>query len=206
MSASPSNNAGRRRRRRGIGAGHLLAAACLSGTVCYRLGSFRRCARLWPADLGGAAPPTVPLRSDAAADDDAAAADDIDVDAPAFYPKEADVHRLSAAPPRDDDATRSRNADPDDRRAVARDFLPYDCGACAPRARMCAAACVHGLFALNLLVPPYLRADDERTGIVFFYHIPDTGGASINRWLRGYRKLENVSYYQHWELEVRASE
>eukprot|EP01083_Nonionella_stella_P003044 8665_1 len=59
--------------------------------------------------------------------------------------------------------------DPNDRRFVPRESVPYDCG------------------------------------VVFFYHVPCTGGASINNWLRKYSKPElgNHSYYAYWALEIK---
>ncbi|KAL7551526.1 hypothetical protein ACHAWF_014713 [Thalassiosira exigua] len=45
-----------------------------------------------------------------------------------------------------------------------------------------------------------------RCGIVFFYHVPDTGGASINKWLRKYEKSFNYRYYQHWQLDFKGAE
>jgi len=49
-----------------------------------------------------------------------------------------------------------------------------------------------------------VRSIDESSlpyqcGILFFYHIACTGGASINRWLGKLKKMNpNVSYYTHW--------
>ena len=41
-------------------------------------------------------------------------------------------------------------------------------------------------------------------GVIFFYHIPSTSGASINQWFRKYQKAQfgNISYYQYWSLET----
>ncbi|KAL7551744.1 hypothetical protein ACHAWF_014930 [Thalassiosira exigua] len=50
--------------------------------------------------------------------------------------------------------------------------------------------------------PPY------RCGVVFFYHVPSTGGASINTWLRKYsngRKGHNYSYFQRWTADFKGS-
>ena len=46
----------------------------------------------------------------------------------------------------------------------------------------------------------------HRCGIVFFYHIPSTGGASINTWLKKYSSPIkkggfNYNYFEHWKTD-----
>ncbi|KAL7550616.1 hypothetical protein ACHAWF_013835, partial [Thalassiosira exigua] len=37
-----------------------------------------------------------------------------------------------------------------------------------------------------------------RCGLVFFYHVPSTGGATINQWLGQYRDDFTAKYFTHW--------
>ena len=39
--------------------------------------------------------------------------------------------------------------------------------------------------------------------MVFFYHIPSTGGASINTWLKKYK---DASYFQEWQSDFKGKE
>ena len=38
----------------------------------------------------------------------------------------------------------------------------------------------------------------KKCGMVFFYHVPSTGGASIKQWLRKYSSQMNVPLFEHW--------
>jgi len=42
-----------------------------------------------------------------------------------------------------------------------------------------------------------------KCGMVFFYHVPSTGGATINQWLMEYTSKRNgtATYYTHWSRE-----
>jgi len=37
----------------------------------------------------------------------------------------------------------------------------------------------------------------KKCGMVFFYHVPSTGGASIKQWLRKYSSQMNVPLFEH---------
>ena len=51
--------------------------------------------------------------------------------------------------------------------------------------------------AQNNIHNKLLRYDNATCGIVFFYHLPSTGGATINQWLLQYKE-ESVPYYTMW--------
>ena len=38
----------------------------------------------------------------------------------------------------------------------------------------------------------------HKCGMVFFYHVPSTGGATIKQWLRKYSSQMNVPLFEHW--------
>jgi len=40
-------------------------------------------------------------------------------------------------------------------------------------------------------------------GVVFFFHVPSTGGNSISRWFRKYEKIKKASYYTDWGQAVK---
>lgn len=37
-----------------------------------------------------------------------------------------------------------------------------------------------------------------KCGVFFFYHVPSTGGRTINLWLQGYQKQYDVPYFTRW--------
>ena len=53
-----------------------------------------------------------------------------------------------------------------------------------------------------LAIPRAHRIDrsklPHKCGMVFFYHVPSTGGATIKQWLRKYSSQMNVPLFEHW--------
>ncbi|KAL9185018.1 hypothetical protein ACHAXT_002795 [Thalassiosira profunda] len=47
----------------------------------------------------------------------------------------------------------------------------------------------------------------KKCGLVFFYHVPSTGGATINTWLRQYADKETTPYFTLWgrDKEMKAN-
>jgi hypothetical protein len=95
-----------------------------------------------------------------------------------------------------------------DRRFIPRSNIPHDCGESTRGSQTLTLTHLSHNMTTYIVYP---LLNNDIIGVVFFYHIPSTGGASINKWFKKsaeiFPELDEVdddnfngTYFQHWKL------